>query len=327
MARMPVDEHPIEENGDIFVPVRMEAIRLNSAPDFSLYFRPGPAQPFVLYCDSSIPFTADAQDRLKKSRVDRLYIHHGQQRQYHRYLAEHMDDILADRSLDIRKKAEILYDAAQAVVEQILDAPISKETIERGKMVVRHTVDFMRAQDFPIEHLLRAISSDYYLYTHSVNVAAYSVALALHAGFRDAATLREMANGALFHDIGMGAVDFRKDGALTPVEWERMKRHPEQAQRMLSAESALGEIALDIVRHHHERLDGSGYPDHLRDDALSPFVRIVAIADVFDALTTDRPHQKRRKTFPALTLMQQEMPHQIDMDLFRAFVEIMGGKL
>ncbi len=324
------EEGLVSHDGELYLPVRLEAIRVNTTLDFDLYFRPSPAQPLVLYCERSVPFTEETRDRLKNTPVECFYIHQDSKRQYNRYLDEHLEDILHDPGLDVRKKAEILYDSALATVELILLEPPSKESIERGKTVARHTVDFMNAQDFPLEHLLRHISCDYYLYSHSVNVMAYSIALARRAGHHDAASLREVANGALLHDIGMGMVGpelCRKEGALTPQEWNQIKTHPSKGYQVLLEIGNLGEIALDIVMHHHERLDGSGYPDHLRGDALSHFVCIVAIADIFDALTTDRPYQPRRKTFPALSLMQREMPRQIDMTLFRSFVEIMGGTL
>lgn len=322
------EEEIVAHNGELFLPVRLEAIRVNSTPDFDLYFRPGPEQPLVLYCERSVQFTEETRDRLKNTTVKCFYIHQDCKRQYHRYLNEHLEDILQDSGLDLRKKADILYDSALATVERILLEPPSRENIEHGKTIVRQAVDFMNTKDFPLEHLLRHISCDYYLYSHSVNVMAYSIALGRRVGHRDVASLREMANGALLHDIGMGMVGpelCRKEGALTPLEWEKMKTHPSKGCEALLEIGNLGEIALDIVMHHHERLDGSGYPDRLKGEALSPFVRIVTIADVFDALTTDRPYQPRRKTFPALSLMQREMPQHIDMTLFRAFVEIMGG--
>ena len=93
---------------------------------------------------------------------------------------------------------------------------------------------------------------------------------------------------------------------------------------MLESTGLFGEIALDIVLHHHERLNGSGYPHRLKDPQISPFVRIVAIADVFDALTTDRSHQKGRSSFEALSLMHRTMQPQLDMTVLRTFTEMLG---
>ena len=180
-----------------------------------------------------------------------------------------------------------------------------------------------------MEQLLRTISADYYLYTHSVNVVAYSIALAQRAGYSDRATLREIANGALLHDIGKAKIDealLNKPSALSTGEWEKMQQHARMGHDLLKAQDCLGEVALDIVLHHHEKVNGGGYPDRLTGDQISPFVKIVTIADVFDALTTDRFHQKGKGTFEALQLMQQTMKGELDPEIFRTFVGMMGNR-
>ncbi len=113
-------------------------------------------------------------------------------------------------------------------------------------------------------------------------------------------------------------------GVLNTHEWEQVQKHPREAFDMLRQTNALGEVALDIVLHHHERLDGTGYPDKLKGEGISQPVRVVMIADIFDALTTDRPHQKAMSTYQALTLMQREMKHQVDTELLRILIEMMG---
>jgi HD-GYP domain-containing protein (c-di-GMP phosphodiesterase class II) len=321
---------PITYGGESYVPIRIDSIRLDTVPDFALYFRPGPSQPFVLYCERKLLFTRATRKRLEASRVEQLYIKGTERNEYHRYLSGHLEQILRDPKLDLREKSEILYDSAQAVVETVLSQPPSQATIDNGKEIVQQTISFMTSNSFMLEHLLRTISTDYYLYTHSVNVLAYSLALAMHAGHRNMAVLREAANGALLHDIGMSRIDpalANKKGALTNAEWDRLKEHPKLGYQSLRDLGQIGEVALDIVLHHHEKMDGSGYPDGLRGEEISVYIRIITIADVFDALTTDRVHQPRKSTFDALMVMHQEMRNELDMELLRAFVEVMGVRV
>lgn len=325
-----ISHAPVTYGGEVYVPIRIDSMRLDTVPEFALYFRAGPAQPFVLYCERSIPFTRAARKRLETNKVEQLYIRGKERKEYHQYLAGHLEAILRDPKLSIKEKSGILYDSAQAVVEDVLSKPPSRNTIDRGKDIVQQTIGFMTSDGFMIEHLLRTISCDYYLYTHSVNVVAYSIALAIHAGFRNPATLRETANGALLHDIGKSTLDARilnKTGALSPAEWEAVQAHPAAGHRMLREVGNVGEIALDVILHHHERLNGSGYPDGLEGDALSPSVQIVTIADVFDALTSDRYHQQRMNTFDALSVMSREMREELNPDFLCAFVEIMGARV
>jgi HD-GYP domain-containing protein (c-di-GMP phosphodiesterase class II) len=317
---------PGRESGD-YIPVHTDSIRLESIPPFSLYFRPSVDQPFVLYCERKTKFTREAKRRLLQNRINQLYISEKDRGAYSRYVAEHLSDVLKDPRLTVREKSNILYDSAQAVVEDVLKEPTQRSNIERGKAVVQRTVEFMRSQDFMLEHLLRTISCDYYLYTHSINVTAYSIALAMRSGYIDPATLREVANGALLHDVGESVLSGklkRKQGALTAEEWDEMKRHPEEGLKLLQKTGCLGEIAQDIVLSHHEKLNGTGYPNKLQGEDISPFVRIVTIADIFDALTTERHHQKRMSSFEALKLMGDTMREEIDMQLFRNFVAMMG---
>jgi len=318
-----------ETGGGAFISVHTDSIRLDSSPPFALYFQPGADQPFVLYCERKTKFTRDARRRLQQNRINRLYITEKDRGAYSRYLAEHLEDVLDDGRLTVREKSTILYDSAQAVVEDVLKEPTQRNNIERGKAVVQRTVEFMRSKDFMLEHLLRTISCDYYLYTHSINVTAYSIALAMRSGYIDPATLREVANGALLHDVGETTLPPKlksKKGPLSPDEWKLMRAHPEEGVKLLQKTGCLGEIAQDIVLCHHEKLNGTGYPRKLKGDEISPFVRMVTIADVFDALTTERYHQKKMSTFEALRLMGDSMRDELDNRLFRNFVSMMSGK-
>lgn len=327
LAKARFSREPVTYGSEIFLPINADSVRVDSTPAFDLYFRPGPEQPFVLYCERNTKFSADAKKRLVTSHTDQLFVRKAQSADYHRYLAENLESILHDKSLSAKEKSGILYESAQAVVEEVLAKPGARETVQRGKEVAGHTVAFMTGQDFKLEHLLRAMSRDKFLYTHSVNVAAYSVALAMRAGHRDRATLREIANGALFHDIGKAKVDpavLNKPTGLTTAEWALIQQVPMMGHEMLAAAGCMGEVALDIVLHHQEKLSGRGYPERLKAEDISPFVRIVTIADIFDALTSDRFHQAERSAFEALQLMQREMKADLDPELFKTFVQMMG---
>lgn len=327
MATTKAEKASLERESGDYIPVHTDSIRLETIPPFALYFRPGADQPYVLYCERKTKFTRDAKRRLLQNRINQLFIADKDRGAYSRYLAEHLADVLDDSRLTVREKSTILYDSAQAVVEDVLKEPTQRTNIERGKAVVQRTVEFMRGPDFMLEHLLRTISCDYYLYTHSINVTAYSIALAMRSGYIDPATLREVANGALLHDVGestLGAKIKNKQGALTTEEWTQMQKHPAEGLKLLQKTGCLGEIAQDIVLSHHEKLNGTGYPNKLKGDEISPFVRMVTIADIFDALTTERHHQKRMGTFEALKLMGESMREELDNHLFRNFVAMMG---
>jgi cyclic di-GMP phosphodiesterase len=213
-------------------------------------------------------------------------------------------------------------------VKDFLSEPKAPDQVWRSRALVHSTIDFMFADRNVFATFLNTISRESHIYTHSVHVLAYSVALAQRAGLSDRATLREVANGALLIDVGMALVPvaiLTKKAALTPDDWAEIKRHPIYGDKILREDGGLGEIALDIVRHHHERMTGAGYPDGIGGPDLSPFVRIAGICDVFDSLTTDRPQRKALSSFAAIRLMAEDMSEELDPELLRAFIDLMGN--
>lgn len=137
---------------------------------------------------------------------------------------------------------------------------------------------------------------DYELGQHSRRVAQYAVRLAHEIpGILEAS---EVYTGALLHDVGKIAVDdaiLRSRGALNEREREAMQLHPLAGYGFIHSFPELS-AAIPAVRWHHERIDGNGYPDGLKGEAIPLFARIVSVADAFDAMTSDRPYQKA-KTF------------------------------
>ena len=315
-------------DGEHYLPVHLESFRRDVNPEFDLYIRPGDQDKALLYCQQGTKFDRELRIRLSRNKVENLYIRKGDQKRYLRHLADQLPRILSDEGLAAERKCAILYDSAQAVMEEVFEGNLTRSGVEQGKDIVKLTIEFMSSDEFVLSQLLRKMSADYYLYTHSINVVAYSVALAQKAGYSDKATLRELAHGALLHDVaeyGRDAKLEQKDDILSELEWGEVRDHPRKGVEMLSQAGNLGEIALDIVLHHHEKLDGTGYPDGLKGDAISLWVRMVTIADIFDALTTERHHREARTSFDALKLMSNEMKEELDEDLFHHFVQMMTG--
>jgi HD-GYP domain-containing protein (c-di-GMP phosphodiesterase class II) len=136
--------------------------------------------------------------------------------------------------------------------------------------------------------------------------------------------IRTLRAAARLHDIGkIGIPDevLQKEGKLTEEERQLMIRHTEIGESIIKPIRSLQHLC-DPIRHHHEKLDGTGYPDGLKGNEISPLVRILSIADIFDALTTDRPYRKKYSKDAAIKMMR-EMKTEIDQDLVEAFIEIL----
>jgi HD-GYP domain-containing protein (c-di-GMP phosphodiesterase class II) len=151
-------------------------------------------------------------------------------------------------------------------------------------------------------------------------VAQYSVRIAGALGLDDA-TRREIEHGALLHDIGkIGVPDavLTKPGPLDDAEWDAMRRHPLVACAILDGVE-LSPTVISMVRHHHENLDGTGYPDHLSYDDLPLAARIARVADAFDAMTSDRPYRDALTLSAARAELRRNAGTQFCPEIVTAF--------
>ena len=167
-------------------------------------------------------------------------------------------------------------------------------------------------------------AKDVYTRGHSERVGASSRELALRIGM-STAEADVVARAGLLHDIGkIGSPEglLRKPGPLTPEEWSIMRRHPVIGAQIVAPFEFFTTGAL-VVRHHHERFDGSGYPDGLAGSGIPLGARIVAIADVYDALTSDRPYRPAMSVETALAEVRAQAGRGLDGELVQVFVESM----
>jgi putative nucleotidyltransferase with HDIG domain len=163
-------------------------------------------------------------------------------------------------------------------------------------------------------------AKDHYTAGHCQRVAEHACALAAAVGIPER-ELTWFRVGALLHDVGKTEVPERvlnKPGPLDTEEWTEMREHTLKGDRIV-AELGFPWDIRPLVRSHHERWDGSGYPDGLSGEDIPLPARILAVADVYDALTTDRPYRPAFRRADALRIMEQEAGRSLDPQLFRTF--------
>lgn len=173
--------------------------------------------------------------------------------------------------------------------------------------------------------LLRLRRKDTYTYMHSVSVGALMVGLARQLGL-DSTLLPDLGLAGLLHDIGKVSIApelLNKQGRLTDQEQTILRGHAASGHRML-VDGHASDIALLVARHHHERADGSGYPDGLVGDGISLYARMAAICDVYDATTSDRPYKEAWQPAHTLRKMAEWSRSQYDTQIFHAFVRTVG---
>lgn len=191
----------------------------------------------------------------------------------------------------------------------------------------RFTDDLEHAEDLIVSLALTIEARDAYTEGHCQRLARYAGAIGQTIGL-DGADIRALQRGGYLHDIGKIAIPdaiLLKPGALTHEEFETMKQHPVVGERLCGELRTLVPVR-PIVRHHHERLDGSGYPDGLTGDEVPVLAQVMAIADVFDALTTLRPYRRPLAADAALDELKAEAARGLHRrDLVDVLVELVAS--
>ncbi|MCJ2073645.1 HD domain-containing protein [Methylobacterium sp. J-030] len=234
----------------------------------------------------------------------------------------------ATRSAETRRRRLVEHvSGATAIVADLFDsaalgAGLRRIDIDRGTELVLDAVS-----EVGIGAWLEAVwRHDIGVYQHTLGVAGHAATFGSKIGLGRGDRGR-LVRAALLHDIGKSRIPveiLNKPGPLTPEEFRLMQRHPDIGASLLTAQGAFEPEVIDVVRHHHERLDGRGYPDRLAGAAISDLVRIVSICDVFSALTERRTYRQPASGPEALAIMVESEGH-LDPDLLRTFAPVVLG--
>ncbi len=256
---------------------------------------------------------------------------------YHRFSTQRVnvdDESHAKPAQDIPALVEDLDAAKQLHVRthnyvgQILeDARLGRSIdVQGARELVNDMVDAIVANENALMWLAQLKRRDEYTSLHSINVCVISVIFGRHLGFSEE-QLREIGHGALLHDIGKMRVPLEllnKSSELTPDELAELKRHPQLGYDILSGSGGISAEALEIVRSHHERVDGSGYPRGLKGDDISEFAMLVSIVDVYDAITSDRVYHLGISPHEALNMMYEWAPKSFPNEPLEQFIRCLG---
>ncbi|NLI58972.1 MAG: HD-GYP domain-containing protein [Clostridium sp.] len=214
---------------------------------------------------------------------------------------------------------EGIYEVKEIISELIIDKDVKTEKV---KKVVDSVINMADEKMDLIRSMNQIRSSDEYLYTHSMNVAMLSMLIGKWLKYEDK-KLQALVQAALLHDIGKIKVPLEilnKPGKLTDAEYEEMKKHSEYGYRMLEEK---GNISMDIclaVLMHHEREDGSGYPIGAKSNRIHDFAKIIAVADIYDAMTSERVYKERESPFEVFELMEEKTIGQLSVEVVLTFL-------
>ena len=205
--------------------------------------------------------------------------------------------------------------------EKIKDGFLDLNTRELKSVVEDITEQLVLNEDVLL-NLVSLKSTSNYTYEHSVNVSVICIALGKILGYSKN-ELFKLGMGGMLHDVGKTLIPeeiLNKPDRLTDHEYQVMKNHPELGFNYLQQINSVSPLSSIVVFSHHERVDGSGYPRGLKGDEIHEFARVAAIADVFDALTSDRIYRDRWPTYKAAEYIMNNSEQLFDYQLVKKFL-------
>jgi len=225
------------------------------------------------------------------------------------------------------RAAKICAKSMQVMVEMFEEARLGRRVdTELAQHLVQEIWDSVLRNQAAIINLARLKTADNYTYMHSVAVCALMVRLALQLELDEEQT-RSAGIGGLLHDLGKAMTPpevLNKPARLTEAEFTLIKAHPVDGYKMLVDTPELNATVLDVVLHHHEKTDGTGYPDGQKGDAISLLAKMGAVCDVYDAITSDRPYKKGWDPSEAIRRMAGWTQGHLDAQVFQSFVKSTG---
>jgi HD-GYP domain-containing protein (c-di-GMP phosphodiesterase class II) len=175
------------------------------------------------------------------------------------------------------------------------------------------------------------MAHNYYTFVHSLQMTALSILVNSEAYMLSRDELVDVGIGSILHDFGKTFVPqeiLTKTTKLTESEYVTFKQHPETGYRYLKEKTKLSDVSLAIIRHHHERINGSGYPAGLSGEAIPRSAQVAAVCDVYCLLTIDRSGKKALPPYMSMQLMRQEMKGAFNerlLDILEGIVCVEGG--
>lgn len=230
------------------------------------------------------------------------------------------------RTQQLAQARKLVRQSHRQVLSMFSEARMGRAAdMDGGRQLVDEIAGSVMDSPGTLVSLVRLKSADQYTYLHSVAVCALMVSLGRQLGLAEDA-VREAGLAGLMHDLGKAMMPMdvlNKPGKLTDAEFDIIKSHPKRGHELLVEGGNASDEVLDVCLHHHEKFDGSGYPERLSGDAISLVARMGAVCDVYDAVTSDRPYKAGWNPADALRQMAQWKGH-FDPAVFQAFVKSIG---
>ncbi|APG28192.1 hypothetical protein A7E78_10240 [Syntrophotalea acetylenivorans] len=307
-----------------FLPVALATLQFEKAAPCDLY-RSIRDDKYVFFAKKGVLFDRATRDRVIASGADLLYIREEESALYNSYLKETLVSIVTDPAVTSDKKAAAVHTACLQTLQRAFEEPRAV-FLGQACEILEPTVNLIVSDDQATKHLIHLTTYDHSTYVHSTNVGIFSIALARILFSGDSQhDMQALGAGFFLHDLGKCKIPIdilNKPGMLTDEEREIVNQHVLDGYQMVESSGLMTDEARTIILQHHERDDGRGYPNQKRADEIHPYARICRLADIYEALTADRPYHNSRSSFEALKFMKEHVISGPDEQVFAGFVKL-----
>lgn len=315
------------ERSRTFIAVRTAAVPVCADFRVSIYLWNAGTRHYDLYRNADTQVATSDLKRLCSAGISTVYLHSGEYGRFQEHLRTVLHSIVVNETLPVSQRFGVLNEVVRDVLRETFRFGDVSRAVDKAGELANHMVELVCRDDFAATELGSVLHFDYGTFTHSANVAYYSVLLAQALGQKDRNVLKQIGTGALLHDIGKIEIPdqiINKRGRLSNDEYETVRRHASLGLLNLRRQDRLDFGQLMMAYQHHERLDGSGYPVRLEGSEIHEWARICAVADVFEALTSQRPYRRRLSTGAALDFIQRTAARGLDPELLRCLKSTIG---
>jgi putative nucleotidyltransferase with HDIG domain len=224
------------------------------------------------------------------------------------------------------EKIRILYFAGKNLLHAYFEIEDQRVPVKSLELLADSLVCLVNEKRVTLSSFNTIIEEQYTLPTHSVNVALFAALIGSQIEI-DLSDQRHLVLAALLHDVGKIEIDenlLDKADLLTEDEYEIIKSHSQKSVEIVLKNGLKNRHFVAAIREHHERLDGSGYPNKLKEKRISEFGKILAVCDVFDALITVKPYRGAYSTFNALKLIQNEFKNRLELKYVHILIKLLN---
>lgn len=310
-----------------YMPIKVELLRHIRVTAVDIFIRSDKHRLHALYCRAGFPLEDDKLSALTEGGVTTVFVRTVDIHSFAAHLHESINSASDEDSVPRSERFAAKQLAVAAEIEDTLRLTDCGKFVTIAEEVGHDLTDLIANKGVRARDLFDIARHDFNTFSHITNIAGYSLVLAEQMGISDRKDLEQIATGAMLHDIGKRLISptiLKKPAQLDSVQRAMIQTHPQRGFEMLYRRPRITVGQLMMVYQHHERIDGSGYPVAILGNEIHPWARIMAVLEVFDALTSTRPHRQAYSVEEALEYIGQNAGTLFDPEVVECWTSAMN---